>query len=652
MGALVVLVVALPLVASAVTLCLLRHRSVQRALSVTVLAVNVAFAIAALAGVERNGTVVVRLGGWATDVGIALVMDRLAAVMVLIGASMVLVVHVFAIGQGTADGDSAYYEPSYLALAAGVSLAFVAGDLFHLFVAIEVLLMASYVLITLEGTDAQIASGTTYTVLNVIESFVLFLAVGLVYAATGTVNLAELAERVPGLGDGVSHGLNLLLLLAFGLKAAVFPLFFWLPDSYPTAPSPVTAVFAGLLTKIGVYAIIRVEATVFPGEHRILLLVIGALTIVVGALGALAQGDMKRILSFHIVSQIGYMVIGVGIGSAAAIAATIIFVIHQIPVKTALFLVEGTLERTAGTSRLDDIGGMLSRSGTLAVLFGLPALSLAGFPPLSGFVGKLGLVNAAIDDRTWWIVGVAIGGSLLTLVSMAKIWTGVFWGELRPAGVPRGIVRRHGLMSAATVTTVVITLVIAAAAGPIVRFADRAAADLLTRCVSRCRRRDRDGPRPRARVARLQRPSHVGEPDRRTGRGAGRGGGRAPAPHRREPGPAARPRAPGRRPHATARRLDHGRRRRRRVADPRPHAGRDRGGPPHDLVLARRHDRGQRRHRHARHAHARCQLGARDGPLRAGDPRHRPVRPEALRADVLALERTVLRAVVPWGSRR
>jgi multicomponent Na+:H+ antiporter subunit D len=479
----VVLVVAVPLLSAAVTLCLLRHRRLQRVLCSAALTVNLGLATAGLVGVERNGSVVVRLGGWATDVGIALVMDRLAAVMVLIGAAMVLVVHVFAIGQGTADGDSAYYEPTYLALAAGVSLAFVAGDLFHLFVAVEVLLMASYVLITLEGTDAQIASGTTYTVLNVIESFVLFLAVGLVYAATGTVNMAALAERVGDLPGGVSLGLNLLLLLAFGLKAAVFPLFFWLPDSYPTAPSPVTAVFAGLLTKIGVYALIRTEATVFPGQQRSLLLIIGALTIVVGALGALAQGDMKRILSFHIVSQIGYMVVGVGLGTTAAIAATILFVIHQIPVKTALFLVEGTLERAAGTSRLSDIGGMLTRSGTLAVLFALPALSLAGIPPLSGFVGKLGLINAAIGERAWWVVGVALVGSLLTLVSMAKIWTGVFWGEPRPEHVPVGIVRRNGLMSAATIVTVAATLAIAVAAGPVVRFAERAARDLAPRSV-------------------------------------------------------------------------------------------------------------------------------------------------------------------------
>jgi multicomponent Na+:H+ antiporter subunit D len=478
MRAIVPLIVAVPLMSCALSLCLLRFRSAQRYLALVALSVAALLAVTALVMVERDGPVVIRLGNWATEIGIALVMDRLAAIMAVVGTLMMLVVHVFAIGQGTSNEASPYYEPAYLALAAGVSLAFVAGDLFHLFVAFEVLLMASYVLLTLEGTDAQINAGTTYVVLNVIESAVLFLTVGLVYAATGTVNFAMLAERVPELGDGIRLGLNLMLLLAFGLKAAVFPLFFWLPDSYPTAPSPVTAIFAGLLTKIGVYAIIRTEVSVFPGEQRTLLLVIGALTMIIGVLGAIAQADMKRILSFHIVSQIGYMVIGIGIGTAAAVAATIFFVVHQIPVKTALFLVEGTLEKEAGTSRLDDIGGVLARSGTLALLFALPALSLAGIPPLSGFVGKLGIVNAAVTEQMWWVVGIALFGSLLTLVSMVKIWAGVFWGAVQPETLQPKIVRRNKVMSSATVFTVAATLAIAAAAGPIVRFCERAVTDM------------------------------------------------------------------------------------------------------------------------------------------------------------------------------
>ncbi len=208
--------------------------------------------------------------------------------------------------------------------------------------------------------------------------------------------------------------------MAFGLKAAVFPLFFWLPDSYPTARSPVTAVFAGLLTKIGVYAIIRTQTELFPNTDRTLLLWVAAFTMVVGVLGAIAQNEIKRILSFHIVSQIGYMIFGVAIGGVAAIAATIFFLIHQIPIKTSLFLVDGMVEHSSGTSRLERLSGLARRSGFLALLFLLPALSLSGIPPFSGFVAKLGLVTAGFDAGEGLVVAIAIACSLLTLVSMTQ----------------------------------------------------------------------------------------------------------------------------------------------------------------------------------------------------------------------------------------
>ena len=341
--------------------------------------------------------------------------------------------------------------------------------------------MSSYVLLTLEGTDAQIRSGTTYVVLNVVESTVLLTAVGLVFAATGTVSMADLPARLAELPDGVRTGLNLLLLVSFGIKAAVFPLFFWLPDAYPTAPSSVTAVFAGLLTKVGVYAMLRTETLLFPGGQTTLLLWIAGFTMIIGVLGAISHVEMKRILSFHIVSQIGYMVMGIGIGGEAALAATVFYLAHHIPVKTALFLVQGIIERETGTSAFDDVGGLARRSGVLAALFLVPALSLAGLPPFSGFLAKFGLVRAGFDDGRYVIVAVALVGSLLTLVSMSKIWIGVFWGDVYPE-VPTGrtgILRHHRLMSTATVTLVAVTLAIAACAGPLFDYCRQAAEQLV-----------------------------------------------------------------------------------------------------------------------------------------------------------------------------
>lgn len=469
MSSLVPLPVALALLAAALNVIAMGSRALQRAISIVTLTAITVISVVVLLDVERNGTLVAGLGGWRPPAGIAFVADQLSASLLVIATAVLLIVLVYTIGQSSRDEASPWYHPAYMGLTAGVANAFLAGDLFNLFVAFELMLMASYVLLTLRGSDAQIRSGTTYVVLNIVESLLLLLAVGLIFAATGTVNMAELASRSGELPDGVRLGLNLLLLIAFGLKAAVFPLFFWLPDSYPAAPGPVTAVFAGLLTKIGVYAIIRTETIMFPGGTDTLLIVIGSLTMIIGVMGAIAQTEMKRILSFHIVSQIGYMVAGVGIGTSAAIAATIFFVIHQIPIKTSLFLVEGIVEKSTGSSRPEMVGGMARRSGWLAALFMLPALSLAGLPPFSGFVGKLGLVGAGVDEAQWGLVAVALVGSLLTLVSMVKIWTGVFWGPVQPeppAG-SRGVLRYRPLEAGATFACVGVGLAIAVGAGPL-----------------------------------------------------------------------------------------------------------------------------------------------------------------------------------------
>ena len=305
------------------------------------------------------------------------------------------------------------------------------------------------------------------------------MAVGLVFAATGTVNMAELAGRLAELPDGVRTGLNLLLLVAFGIKAAVFPLFFWLPDAYPTAPSSVSAVFAGLLTKVGVYCLIRTQTLLFPGEMQDLIIVVGALTMVIGVVGAISHRDMKRILSFHIVSQIGYMVLGLGIGGAAAIAATVFYLMHHIPVKTALFLVEGVVEKDSGSGSFESVSGLARRSPILAALFLVPALSLAGLPPFSGFLSKFAIVRAGFDSEQYLVVGVALAVSLLTLISMTKIWVAAFWGEVAPDPSAGGVLRNHRLMTTGTVAIVAMSLVVAFGAGPLYDFAVRAAAQLV-----------------------------------------------------------------------------------------------------------------------------------------------------------------------------
>ena len=481
MTALVSLPILLPLFGAAVAIALGRWRPAQRIVSVVTLAAVAATNVAVLIGVDDDGTVAVHVGGWRPPVGITLVADRFAAIMLLVATAMLLAVLLFAIGQPGAERHHVGFHPVYLVLTAGIAMAFLTGDLFNLFVAFEVTLMASYVLITLGGRPDQVRSGMTYVVINLIASTLFLLALGFVYAATGTVNLADLNAKVGALPDGIRSGLAVLMIVVFGIKAAIFPLFFWLPDSYPTAPTPVTAVFAGLLTKVGVYAIIRTQTLLFPPDTQPgnLLLVVAGLTMVVGVFGAITQNDVKRILSFHIVSQIGYMIMGLGLFTLAGLTGAVMYIVHHIVVKTALFLVAGLIEQRAGTGQLARLAGLARREPVVAVLFLVPALSLAGIPPLSGFVAKLALVDAGIEAGQYTIVAVSLAVSLLTLYSMTKIWSNAFWGEpgvVQSAPAGRGDM---ALMVGATAALVALSVAVTVSAGPLYSLSERTAGDLV-----------------------------------------------------------------------------------------------------------------------------------------------------------------------------
>lgn len=511
---LVPLPVILPLLAAGIKFALgQRSPLVNRALSVGTLTSVLAVAVVLLVAADRDGPQVAALGGWDAPVGIVLVADRLSALMLVISAAVTLCVLVYSYGQGNADDEAglplAVFHPTFLVLAAGVSLAFLAGDLFNMYVGFELLLFSSFVLLTLGGTRSRIRSGTTYVVVSVLSSILLLTAIGFVYAATGTVNMAQLAGRLDQLDESVRLGLQLMLLLAFGIKAAVFPVSAWLPDSYPTAPAPVTAVFAGLLTKVGVYAIIRTETLLFPdGRIANLLLVVSLLTMVVGILGAVAQTDIKRMLSFTLVSHIGYMVFGVALGSRLGLTGAVFYVVHHITIQTTLFLTAGMIERVAGTTSTERIGGLASIAPLVAVLFFIPAMNLAGIPPFSGFLGKLALIQAgtaAGGVLVWLVIFASVLTSLLTLYAVAKVWSRAFWRAPHVAlplyepdenGVGDDVVGETlgghtistfdtmpRLMVGSTAALVALGLAFTVGAGPLSRLSDRAAGELRDRDV-------------------------------------------------------------------------------------------------------------------------------------------------------------------------
>lgn len=485
MTALVALPVIVPLVGASLGVLTSPWRWAQRVISLLALSTNVVVGVILLADVDGDEMLVMQAGGWKVPLGITLAVDRLSAVMLVVSSLMLVSVMVYAIGQGAEESRYASFNPVYLVLAAGVSASFVTGDLFNLFVAFEMMLVASYVLLTLGGRPGQVRSGMSYVVISLVASTFFITALALIYAATGTVNMAELSQRIPELSDGVRTGFSLLLILVFGIKAGLFPLFFWLPDSYPTAPGAITAVFAGLLTKVGVYAIIRTQTLLFPpdAQQGSFLLVLAGLTMVVGVLGALAQDDLRRMLSFHIVSHIGYMIFGLALFTLAGIAGAVFYVVHHIVVKTALFLVAGLVERRAGSDRLSRIGGLVRSAPMIAVLFALPALSIAGLPPFSGFVGKFALVGSGIESDEWAIVAVSLLVSLLTMYVMVRIWSGVFWGEPEDPAIVAWIESDDStvprLMTGSASAVVALSVALMVFAGPLYDYSKRTAEDLL-----------------------------------------------------------------------------------------------------------------------------------------------------------------------------
>jgi multicomponent Na+:H+ antiporter subunit D len=479
-----------PLIGAALSILFGRSRVAQRVIGVAVLTGVVVVSAALLVHVDRNGPIVVQSGGWHAPMGITLVADRFSTIMLTVASITLLAVVVYAIGEPGAERNHVGFQSVYLVLAAGVALSFLTGDLFTLFVAFEMMLTASYVLLTLGGRREQVRSGMTYVVISLVASTLFVMALALLYSATGTVNMAHLAQRITDLPDGVRTTFAVLLIVVFGIKAALFPLFFWLPDSYPTAPSPISAVFAGLLTKVGIYAIIRTQTLFFGDDSRpaTLLLVLAGITMVIGVLGAIAQDDFKRILSFDIVSQVGYMVMGLAFFTVAGLAAVVYYIVQHIIVKTTLFLTGGLIEHAGGSRRFTDIGNMVKTAPLLAVMFLVPGLSLAGVPPLSGFVAKLGLVDAGIASREYAIVAVSLVVSLLTLYLMIRIWSGVFWSPAEhppaaeAASAPASTIGGGPvLMVGSTAVLVVLGLVIAIAAGPLYSLSERTAHDLLDR---------------------------------------------------------------------------------------------------------------------------------------------------------------------------
>lgn len=431
--------VVLPLLTAAALLCLRHAPSRQRSLSTLSSGLLLLLSSALLWQVVTNGVLAAQMGGWRAPFGITLVADPLSALMVAVTGVIGLAVALYARAGIGEELERFGYHPIFQVLIAGVNGAFLTGDLFNLYVWFEVLLIASFVLLTLGGRREQLRGGVHYVLINLVSSALFLSAIGLLYGMTGTLNMADLAGRLSTLPTGLVTTVAMLFLVAFGIKAAIFPLFFWLPSSYHTPPVVVTALFAGLLTKVGVYALIRVFTLLFVqdvGYTHTLLLWLAAFTMLVGVLGAAAQSDVRKLLGFHIVSQIGYILMGLALFTPLGLAGAAVYLVHNILAKANLFLIAGIMRREAGSYDLKQLGGLYAGRPFLSLLFLVSALALAGIPPLSGFWAKLFVVQAGLEAGAYLVVAVSLVVGLLTLYSMTKIWRGAFW-KPHPSGLPK-----------------------------------------------------------------------------------------------------------------------------------------------------------------------------------------------------------------------
>jgi len=431
----------------------------HRVASVIAILALVIISIFLLNEIRVEGIQTLQVGGWEAPFGISIVADMFSTLLILSSSTVALFCLLYAFHSIGREREEHYFYPLFLFLIAGVNGSFLTGDLFNLFVCFEVMLISSYVLISLGGTKIQLRESIKYILTNVVSSFLFLLAIAYLYAMTGTLNLAHLSLRIAEIGqDGLMTTVAFLFLIVFSMKAALF-LFFWLPGSYSAPPTAVAAIFAALLTKVGIYAIYRMFTLVFYHEPQITHLfigILGAVTMVLGAFGAVAYSEIKKILTYNVVVGVGFIIAGLASFTVMGITGSIFYLIHDILIKALIFLLGGTIIYLTGASKLKEISGLIRNHPYLGWMFFIAALSLSGIPPLSGFLGKVFITRGTFEAGYFWLGAIGLITSLMVLYSMMKIFMNVFWGETHLSlemekGSTKGLVLPIGFLTALTV---------------------------------------------------------------------------------------------------------------------------------------------------------------------------------------------------------
>jgi multicomponent Na+:H+ antiporter subunit D len=437
---LIIAPLAVEMLAAVVTLMLYNHPAPQKYISQFLNIVAFIFSVMLVVTVFKEGTQVINLGSWEIPYGITFVADPFAAIMVGMTGFVTLAAIPYVFGGIKIEGDFRFYCPLIHFLTAGTFMAFLTGDFFNLFVAFELLLLSSFVLISLGRRKAQIEAALKYVMINMLGSAFFLSSIGLLYANVGALNMAEVGHRLattPELQNAAMLS-GTLMLIAFCLKAAVFPFGFWKPAIYPQAHPLIIGIFAALLSKVAMYAVLRLFSIILIYDYNFfkhLLLVIAGFTMVSGVFGAAIQYNIRRILSFHSVSQMGYIMVALALFTPFSIAAAVFYFLHHSFTKANLFFCAGLLHLRFGHDDLKKMGGVYKTNLMTSGLFMISALSLAGIPPLAGFFGKWFVLKAAYIHGEWVLLFTGMFVGILTLFSMIKIWNEAFWKD-SPENIP------------------------------------------------------------------------------------------------------------------------------------------------------------------------------------------------------------------------
>ncbi|MBO1002201.1 Na+/H+ antiporter subunit D [Pseudogracilibacillus auburnensis] len=432
MNNLIVLPMVLPLLTGVFIVFFKSYIQVQRWGTFILLLVNVGISVIILRQIQIDGIISIDFGGWAAPFGILFVADSFAALLVLTTNIVSAICVLYAMPTIGKRRETFYFYPFVNFLVAGVNGSFLTGDIFNLFVTFEVMLLASYALITLGGTRLQLKESLKYIAINVVSSSLFLIAIAYLYGTLGTLNMAHLSMRIAESGQTpLLTVISLLFLIVFSLKSGLL-LYQWLPGSYSTPPTAIAALFGALLTKVGIYALFRTFTLLFYHEQQIthtLIAIMAGVTLIGGCIGAIAYNNIRQIVAYNVVIAVGFILVGLAIMNTTAIEGAIYYLVHDMIVKALLFLLAGTMIYLTKSEKLDEMSGLIRNYPSLGWMFFITVLSLTGIPPLSGFIGKVLLGQGAIVAESYILLLLSFMSGFVVLYSLLRIFMSCFWGE-------------------------------------------------------------------------------------------------------------------------------------------------------------------------------------------------------------------------------